>query len=932
MDYRKTVQLPQTEFPMRARLAEREPERIKKWEERRYYRRLQEMGKAEGRELFVLHDGPPYANGHIHMGTALNKVYKDMVVRSKSMDGYRAPYVPGWDAHGLPVEWQMVKELGEESRRQGLLQFRQACREYALKYVDIQREEFKRLGVWGDWENPYLTLTPEYVARQIELFGEMAARGYIYKGLKPVYWCPTCETALAEAEIEYGDHRSPSIYVKFPVRDGKGLLREDGSTSFVIWTTTPWTLPANLAICLHPDFEYVEVEVENQRYVVAAGLLEQVAAKLDWKEPQVVSRHPGRALEGVVTSHPFIDRPSPIILGEHVTLEQGTGCVHTAPGHGLEDYEIGLKYGLDILAPVDGQGRFTEEAGKYAGLTLEEGNQAIIRDMQADGTLLHVETIEHSYPHCWRCKNPVAFRATEQWFASIQGFREAALAAIDRVTWVPSWGIDRIRNMVAERSDWCISRQRAWGVPLPIFYCEACEEPLLTRESVQAVADLFRAKGSDAWYETPAAEILPQGTKCARCGGTSFRKETDIMDVWFDSGSSHAAVLESHPELRWPADMYLEGSDQHRGWFQSSLLTSVATRGEPPYRSVLTHGFIVDGEGRKMSKSLGNVIAPEEVIQKYGADVLRLWASSADYRGDIRVSPDILDQMAEVYRRIRNTSRFLLGNLFDFDAAKDKVPFDQMEELDRWAVLRAHRLLARCVKAYRDYAFHIVHQQVHNFCAVDMGGFYLDVIKDRLYCEAPSSPSRRSAQSALSEILVILVKLIAPILVFTADEIWEHMPEALKEAESVHLTRWPSPNLEAEDAAFNARWERFFTVRRSVARALERARNEKLIASSQEAFVTIAVPEDVRAQLEELREDLATLLIVAGVELVAELPQEPGVGAVVERDPNAQVMVVRTSEEKCERCWRYGRGVGQDAEHPTLCHRCSQVVRVLDRV
>lgn len=927
MDYRKTVRLPETEFPMRARLAEREPQRLKEWEKKGYYRRLQEQGRAEGRPLFVLHDGPPFANGHIHIGTALNKVYKDMVVRSKSMDGYLAPYVPGWDTHGLPIESTMLRELGEDTRRRGVLEFRRACRDYALRYVDIQREEFKRLGVWGDWDNPYLTLDPEYEARQIEVFGEMARKGHIYKGLKPVYWCSTCETALAEAEIEYDDHRSPSIYVKFPVRDGRGLFQDDASTSFLIWTTTPWTLPANLAIAIHPDFDYVEVEADGARYVVAEGLLPQVSAKLGWQEPAILSRRKGSELEGVVTSHPFIDRPSPIILGEHVTLEQGTGCVHTAPGHGLEDYEIGQKYGLDILAPVDGQGRFTDEAGKYAGLTLEEGNEAITRDMQADGTLLLMEEVEHSYPHCWRCKNPVAFRATEQWFASVEGFRDEALAAIDKVAWVPSWGIDRIRNMVADRTDWCISRQRAWGVPLPIFYCEACDEALLSQESIQAVADLFRRRGSDAWYETPAQEILPEGTTCAKCGGARFRKETDIMDVWFDSGSSHAAVLEAHPELAWPADMYLEGSDQHRGWFQSSLLTAVATRGEPPYRSVLTHGFIVDGEGRKMSKSLGNVVAPEEVIRTYGADILRLWASSADYRGDIRVSSEILEQMVEVYRRIRNTCRFLLGNLSDFDAQVDRLSFEEMEEIDRWAVRRAYRLLGRCVKAYREYAFHVVHQQVHNFCTVDMGGFYLDVIKDRLYCDAPDARTRRSSQSAMSEILLILVKLIAPILVFTADEVWEHMPEGLKDAESVHLSRWPDAKALGADPEFDARWDRLLSVRRVVTKALERARNDKLIGSSQEATVVIAVPEQDRVPLQALAGELPALFIVSDVRLAEALPSDRPEGSIAEKDGETEVLVARADGQKCERCWRYETSVGEDSEHPSLCRRCSDVVR-----
>jgi len=930
MDYRKTVQLPQTEFPMKANLANREPERLRSWNERNLYEKLQEQGKAEGRRMFVLHDGPPYANGHIHIGHALNKILKDMVVRSKSMDGYRSPYVPGWDTHGLPIELQVVRHEGKSRAKDGLLAFREACREYALRFVDVQREEFRRLGVWGDWERPYLTLDPEYEARQIEVFGAMATKGYIYKGLKPVYWCASCETALAEAEIEYHDHRSPSIYVRFPVRDSLGKF--EGPVDLIIWTTTPWTLPANLAVAVHPDLDYAIVESEDgRRFLVAEGLALSVFATLSLGTPRVVQRFKGTELEGVVAWHPFADRPSPIILGEHVTLEQGSGLVHTAPGHGLEDYEVGQRYGLGILAPVDARGRMTEEAGPYAGLTLDEANKAITADMERDGSLLLLEVINHQYAHCWRCKNPVAFRATEQWFASVEGFREQALEAIDQVKWIPSWGIDRIRNMVQDRGDWCISRQRAWGVPIPIFYCKSCEEPLLTEESIKAVADLFRKEGSNAWYARGAEEILPAGTACHACGHTSFDKEEDTMDVWFDSGSSHHAVLDLSPDLTWPADMYLEGSDQHRGWFQSSLLTAVATRGASPYREVLTHGFIVDGEGRKMSKSVGNTVAPDQVIKTYGADILRLWASSADYRGDIRVSNEILKQMAEVYRRIRNTCRFLLGNLHDFDATKDRVFWDQFEEIDRWALMRTRQLHERCIGAYREYSFHTVHQLVHNFCAVDMGGFYLDVIKDRLYCDGPSSPSRRAAQTALAEILQTLVKLIAPILVFTADEVWEYMDESLKDAESVHLSRWVSAKAEDsadtphEDSEFERRWETLLRVKRTVAKALERARNEKVIGSSSEAAVWIAATGDVREILEQRSKDLAPIFIVSSVQLVDAAPES----AVVEEDGSLTVGVDRADGEKCERCWRHADSVGDHADHPTLCDRCADVVQLL---
>ncbi len=923
MDYKKTVQLPQTEFPMRARLSEREPQRLKVWAKEDPYRTLQEIGRAQGRDSFVLHDGPPYANGHIHIGHALNKVLKDMVVRSKSMEGYRSPYVPGWDTHGLPIELQVVKEEGEELRHEGgMYAFRQACRQYALRYVDVQRDEFRRLGIWGDWERPYLTLEHEYEARQIELFGAMAEKGYIYKGLKPVHWCSSCETALAEAEIEYHDHRSPSVYVAFRVKDAKGLFEDEAD--FIIWTTTPWTLPANLAIAVHPDLDYVLIEAAGRRYVLAEGLALATAAKLELGTVNVIARFKGRELEGVTTRHPFIDRLSPVILGEHVTLEQGTGCVHTAPGHGLEDYEVGVRYGLDILTPVDGKGRMTEEAGKYVGLSLGEANKAIVADMKADGSLLMLEEVEHQYPYCWRCKNPVAFRATEQWFASVEGFRNDALAAIDEVTWIPSWGIERIRNMVADRSDWCISRQRAWGVPIPIFYCSACREPLISPQSIGAVATLFRNEGSDAWYTTSPESILPEGTACASCGHTQFEKEQDIMDVWFDSGSSHVAVLEERDDLTWPADMYLEGSDQHRGWFQSSLLTAVATRKAPPYRSVLTHGFIVDGDGRKMSKSEGNTTAPEDVMKTYGADILRLWASSADYRGDIRVSDEILAQIAEVYRRIRNTCRFLLGNLHDFDVTRDQVAWDEMREIDRWAVLNVRRLASRAIKGYQEYAFHTVHHLVHNFCAVEMGGFYLDVIKDRLYCDGAASHSRRSAQTAMAEVLTHLVKLIAPILVFTSEEVWEHMPDALKEAKSVHFTMWQqSDALTAEDEALLGTWERLLTARRSVAQALEGARREKVIGGSTEASVTLHADPVWHALLKEYETGLPDVFIVSEVHIEASTGAND---AGEEVATGLRVSVGRAQGDRCDRCWRHAPGVGDHTDHPALCTRCRDVV------
>lgn len=925
MDYQQTVKLPETKFPMRANLPRREPEIQKEWDSRDYYGQLQKL--REGASKFILHDGPPYANGHIHLGTALNKVLKDMVIRSHSMAGYHCPYVPGWDTHGLPIEQAVLRSLDVDRHSLSPVEFRRRCREFALQFVEIQREEFKRLGVWGEWDDPYLTLEPEYEARQIEIFGEMARKGYIYKGLKPVYWCAECETALAEAEVEYGDHTSPSIYVKFPLADGKGKIADDGHTYFVIWTTTPWTLPANEAIALHPDFVYVLVDTEEGRLVLAEELLPQVKEEVGLERTEVLQRWKGEELEGITCRHPFLDKTSLVILGAHVTLEQGSGCVHTAPGHGLEDYEVGVKYDLPIFAPVDNKGRFTEEAGKYAGMKLEQANGVIIGDLRKLGLLLKVAEVEHQYPHCWRCKSPIVFRATEQWFASIDGFREAALAAIRQVQWVPEWGIERISNMVSERGDWCISRQRVWGVPIPIFYCQACGEHLINDDTIKAVAELFRREGSDAWFTREAEEILPAGTKCSACGHTSFTKETDIMDVWFDSGSSHGAVLEQRAGLRWPADMYLEGSDQHRGWFQSSLLTAVAVKGTAPYKAVLTHGFIVDGEGRKMSKSLGNTVAPEEIIKKYGADILRLWAASSDYRGDIRLSKEILQQMAEVYRRIRNTMRFILGNIADFDPAKDKVAYEELPEVDRFALIRLYRLIERVTRAYREYEFHIMYHAVHNFCAVDMGGFYLDMLKDRLYCEAPTSRSRRAAQTVIHEILLALVKLIAPVLVHTAEEVWSYLPEQDRDMPSVHLTTWPEVRSELYDAKMEEKWNDFLAIRREVAKALETARVQKVIGSSNDAALVLYPGKYVRQTLEQFDpEELAALFIVSQVEL-AKPEEVPPAGAWEGMDGELRVAVKAPAGKKCERCWRFSPSVGADAEHSTLCERCARVVR-----
>ncbi|MBP2644153.1 MAG: Isoleucyl-tRNA synthetase [Firmicutes bacterium] len=926
MDYAKTLNLPETQFPMRGNLPEREPEMLKYWNEKDIYRK--KLAAAENRPKFILHDGPPYANGNIHIGHALNKILKDIIIKYKSLQGFCTPYVPGWDTHGLPIEHAAIKILGLNRHELDPLALRQECKNYALKYVDIQREDFKRLGVEADWDHPYITLNPQYEAKQIEVFGEMAKNGHIYKGLKSVYWCTSCETALAEAEIEYAEKKSHSIYVKFPLADAKGNLPQgvDASSVYaVIWTTTPWTLPANVAICINPELEYSWVQVNGEVYLMATELIDTVMKVNRLEGYTVLGTAKGSMLEGMTFNHPFISRQAPIILGDHVTLEQGTGCVHTAPGHGQEDFEVGLKYNLPVINPVDHSGKFTAEGGIFEGLKVDDANVPVIKELAGRGLLFAKGSVKHQYAHCWRCKNPIIYRATEQWFASIDGFREDALKAIESNKWIPAWGKDRIYNMVSDRHDWCISRQRVWGLPIPIFYCEKCNEHVINDTTIQGVAELFRKEGSDAWWAHSAAELLPEGFACPACGHGSFRKETDIMDVWFDSGSSHVAVLEEREELGWPADLYLEGSDQHRGWFQSSLLTSVATKGIAPYKAVLTHGFVVDGEGRKMSKSIGNTVSPQDVIKQYGADILRLWVASADYKADIRISKDILKQLSEVYRKIRNTFRYILGNIYNFDPKTDKVSYADLLEIDRWALLRLEQVRQRVTKAYEEYEFHHLYHTVHNFCAIDLSAIYLDILKDRLYTSAPASVERRAAQTAMYEILTTLVAIIAPVLSFTAEEVWQHMPKTQDMPESVEMTSWPAAHNEYIDQALETKWIEILAMRSEITKALENARRNKTIGHSLDAKVDLYADGEAYERLLAIQQDLATILIVSNVVLYKGTQKAPEESYQAE-DIDLKVMVSASTDVKCDRCWIHSDTVGQDADHPVLCSRCASVI------
>jgi isoleucyl-tRNA synthetase len=939
MDYKDTLNLPKTDFPMRGNLPQNEPKQVEKWDREQTYFKVLEANQHQPR--FILHDGPPYANGNIHIGHALNKILKDIIVKYQSMTGHAAPYVPGWDCHGLPIELQVEKNLGRAKKlAMSKADIRRLCKEYAEKYISIQREEFKRLGVLGDWERPYRTLDPAYEAQEIRELGKIVESGALYRQKKPVYWCASCVTALAEAEVEYEDYTSASIYVKFPVKDPKGLFPIDPvkGASFVIWTTTPWTLPANQAIAVHPRFMYRHVKTPKGELILNQELVPTVMKALgfDPNDYEITKGGwTGAELEGVVCRHPWIDRDSKVILGEFVTQDQGTGCVHIAPGHGQEDYEVGLRYGLPVIAPVDPEGRFTAEAGDLKGESVYKADAKIIQKLLDAGALLKEDRLSHSYPHCWRCKKPVIFRATEQWFISMEkkGLRQAALDAIDQVRWIPPWGKDRIRGMLESRPDWCISRQRSWGVPIPAVYCKRCNEAVLTQILCEHVAAIFEKEGSDAWYIRSLEEFLPTDFECPQCGGKKFAREEDILDVWFDSGVSWAAVVERDPRLGGRADLYLEGSDQHRGWFHTSLLTSLATRGRAPYESVLTHGFTLDGKGRKMSKSLGNAIAPQEISKKSGAEILRLWVSAEDYREDVRISDEILNRMVEAYRRLRNTARFLISNLYDFDPEKDSVALPELDEMDRWILQRTQSVLGRCREAYDNCEFHVVYHTLNNFCSVDLSAQYLDIVKDRLYCEGTKSDKRRAAQTTLYGTLNTLVHLMAPILSFTAEEIWNYMPDKDRRPKSVFLSPIPEPDASLNDPQLAEKWDRIFRERSEVLKALEQARAAGIIGHSLDANVVFEpLNGDLGSILQDLvradRSRLQDLLIVSQASLTADAVAAP-ISQVSSYDAgslNCRIMVGKASGAKCERCWKYDLDVGKDNAHPTVCARCASVL------
>jgi isoleucyl-tRNA synthetase len=935
LDLKSTLNLPQTSFPMKANLPQNEPRWLARWSEMDLYGRIREA--RQNAPVFTLHDGPPYANGDIHLGTALNKLLKDFIVKSRTLAGFNAPYIPGWDCHGLPIEINVDKELGPRKPKMTAEQVRRVCRRYAEKYIELQKKEFVRLGIFGEWNQPYLTMDPDYEALIAETFLKFLEKGYVYRGRKSIYWCISDKTALAEAEVEYEDHRSRSIYVKYrlvsdPARLDPALAGRQ--VSVIIWTTTPWTLPASMAVAFHPDFEYVVAADASDAYLLESRRYEPTLHETGLKATQVLVRIPGRKLEHIQMQHPFLNRQLPGVLAEYVTAEDGTGCVHTAPGHGREDYETGMKYGLDIYCPVDEAGEITEGLPEYKGRKVFEANEPIVELLRARGTLLGpAGWVTHSYPHCWRCHNPIIFRASEQWFIDIDhdGLRQQALDEIKKVNWSPEWGEERIANMISARPDWCISRQRVWGVPITVFHCERCRKPLLDPRLGRRAVELFRQEGADAWYLHPVEDLVPPGTHCPECGGTSLRKETDILDVWFDSGSSHLAVLGRRPDVPWPADVYLEGGDQYRGWFHSSLLIAVGIKGVAPYRQVLTHGWTLDAEGRAMSKSLGNTVEPQQVIKTHGAEVLRLWVASVDFREDVVLTPEILTRLSEAYRKLRNTLRYCLSNLYDFEPQRDLVANDLLEEIDAWALWRTAQVLEQVEAGYNNCTFHKVYRTLYDFATVDLSAFYFDILKDRLYTAPAKSVRRRAGQSTLCLLVDALVRALAPILCFTADEVWSLLPDYKGREPSVHLAGFTSPaELRGRIPERHLRrlrnWEHLVKVRNEVLKALEMARQEKLIGGGLEAKVTLFVNGDLAPLLKEYRDMLPTLFIVSQV----DLSQRSAEGAQQTQFPGLAVRVETAMGEKCARCWNYSERVGEDPRHTSVCERCSAVLNEIE--
>ena len=930
-DYNSTLNLPQTEFPMRANLPQREPDTLNYWQQMDLYGSM--LSERADKPTFLLHDGPPFSNGNIHMGTALNKILKDFINKSKAMEGYRVPYIPGWDNHGMPIESAIIKQNKLDRKKMSIPEFRTACHKFAQKYVDIQREQFVRLGVSGDWNNPYLTMDPVFEAREVKVFGEMYKKGYIYKGLKPVYWCPKCETALAEAEIEYQTDPCTSIYVKFKVADDKGLLGQYADldkTYFVIWTTTTWTLPGNLAIALNPVEDYVLAKAaDGNTYIVAEALCGKTMLEGGVESYEIVARFKGQDFEFMTAQHPFLDRKSVLLMADYVTMDSGTGCVHTAPGFGADDYNTCKKYNIDIVVPVDDRGFQTEDAGKFAGMHYSASNEAIYNDLVETGALFASEKIEHEYPHCWRCKDPIIFRATPQWFCSVDAFKDEAVEACRNVNWVPGWGEERITQMVRERADWCISRQRHWGLPIPVFYCADCGKPICTPETIEEVSRLFGEHGSNYWFEAEAEALLPAGFTCA-CGGKSFTKETNTLDGWFDSGSSHFAVLENKDGQKWPADVYLEGGDQYRGWFQSSLLTAVGAKGEgAPYKTVLTHGWVVDGEGRAMHKSLGNGVDPADMVKKYGADIVRLWAASGDYHVDVRCSDAIFRQLSEIYRKVRNTSRILLANLGDFNPDTDAVAVNDLAEIDKWIIARANELAKTCRRAYDDYEFHFVYHAINNFCTNDLSKLYVDITKDRLYTDGKESVSRRVGQTAMYTVVSMLARLVAPILCFTAEEIWQIMPHAATDkTASIFLNDMPEYDESLAFPEVVARWSALFDLRDDVMKALEIARADKLIGKSLDAKVTVWAANDEQYELlSAFADQLATVFITSQATALKGAAAE---GAFTETESGIAVLVEPADGQKCDRCWTFVTDAIEDVDAEgnvgCLCPRCHKVV------